>query len=90
MRIKKVKMSPVLALQWLQGIDKPYATNLPYDVRLVSMYVEPSDFYDLHIHCQQVIVFTVESESFDDLKDGDKIPEFVCEVTTKEAINAGT
>lgn len=74
-RIRRVLLSPELAMMWLKGIDRPYITDLPADAELIEMRLEPLPTYNRSIAAQSAISFLVRSDSFEPVEQGAQIPE---------------
>jgi hypothetical protein len=74
-RLKRLLMSPEFAMMMLKGVERPYTTDLPADAKLIEMRIEPSAVYHLGIASQSILSFLLTSESFDELKDGELIPD---------------
>lgn len=83
-KIRRVTVSPLFAMQWLKGNMRPYETNLPADAEIVSMHVEPLQFYSSSVIAQQQVVIVIRSEEFSDVADGALIPDFTVVCTTIE------
>lgn len=85
-KIRRVTVSPLFAMEWLKGNMRPYQTNLPADAEIVSMHVEPLQFYSSETIAQQLIVLVLRSEEFTEVENGTVIPFFdvTCKTTTAE------
>lgn len=73
---RRIKISPEAIEAWMVG-GKAIVTNLPDDARFVRMF--PSETGDCYY-----LVF--ESAAWDELAEGEKIPEFDVEVRDKEQL----
>lgn len=85
-KIRRISISAHIALDWLKGHLRPYTTNLPADAEIVSMHVEPLQFYSSETIAQQLIVLVLRSEEFAEVENGTVIPFFdvTCQTTTAE------
>jgi len=68
-RVKQIEISP-LVLLWI--MQDAYTSNIPKDAIPVEMHC-------VHGHQMESIFLTIESESFDEIIEGEEIPLFYCE-----------